>query len=125
MSGPSQFRVTAWPGPLPHPHQGPPLQYRLHQNVFVHPFALSHWADLRGEKSEFGDDTSGEPSRRFDEIYLQLLQLDLDDDVAVLSWVNEFGLLEIHEGANIWAPGIIHENPYRRLSGYPLFDGEP
>jgi hypothetical protein len=62
------------------------------------------------------------PSDRFDEIYLQLFTLDLEDEAAIGAWVTEFDVLDVQ--AQSWNERgddpIGH--PYPKLQHYPLFD---
>jgi hypothetical protein len=112
--------------PLPRPGLDPELR-ELRKRV-----RHERFEELLAEMTERWSDESLEliadepqahtapPSERFDEVYLQLMLLDLDDEAALLSWVNEFGLLEINEQAisSLVQPG--HDARYERLRYYPL-----
>lgn len=66
------------------------------------------------------------PSDRYDEIYLQLTLVDLDDEASVLAFVNEFdAVLEIYDpfAEKEGNRGVVERPPYPKLSAYPGFDG--
>jgi hypothetical protein len=61
----------------------------------------------------------------FDEIYLLLYALDLEDEDAIVSLVGEFGALEIYEpyvDERFERAGEFAQAPYPALSAYPGFD---
>ena len=115
----SEFRVTGWPGLLPHPAATTAFQYELRYGVFMHD-AHEAMEEMRGKRPQRW---IGRPSERFDEVYLQLMQLDLYDEAAVLRWVNEFGVLPVHDKSRLW-PRPIPAGPYSRLIQYPGFGGD-
>lgn len=61
-----------------------------------------------------------QPSDRFDEIYLQLFLLDIDDEESIERWINEFDYFSIHARGTPFRPGSDH--PYPFLESYPMFD---
>jgi hypothetical protein len=62
------------------------------------------------------------PSDRFDEIYLQLFALDLDDEAAIAAWVTEFDVFNVHALSSPEAHDGSVDHPYPMLQHYPLFD---
>lgn len=131
----SRFRITTWPSiPLPHPPPSRPILYLLHPNgAFVPQVEISEVADpvpsawreilLRGERLP----QYGEPSPRYDEVYLQVGALDLDDDQTVLDFVNEFGLMNIRgrwlEPVSLYT-STSEEPQFPLLEAYPGFDDD-
>lgn len=76
----SRFRITTWPqGPLPHPPAEERVEYKLVNDAILVP----EW-----------DRGLLDPSpRHSEEIYLELVALDLEDALAILEFVNHFGCL--------------------------------
>jgi hypothetical protein len=118
--GKSRFRVTTWPGvPLPHPDPEPLPVLTIHAGVFVTP-RRELFKDGWEETDSFIEPLEERPpSDRYDEIYLQLFTLDLDDEAAILAWVNEFDTFNIHAQAWHHDPRGAITHPYPKLAAYP------
>jgi hypothetical protein len=103
-----QFRITAWPGLLPHPPVGNLLAWTLSEDgvlVTVAPLMFLDVPDLevgpllraRAGDREF-DRGDADDISAVGEIYLELVNLDLEDEKAILQFVGRFGVLGVaHE----------------------------
>jgi hypothetical protein len=115
-----QFRITAWPGLLPHPTVGNPLPWGLSEDgvlaavgvpvrvvdvpdLELEPLVRAEAADLAFAKGD-ADDISA-----VGEIYLELIDLDLEDEAAIFRFVSRFGVL-----------GVAHDHfsLFRSLPGF-------
>jgi hypothetical protein len=117
MSGQADWKVACWPSkPLPHPDPDSRARWRLHP---LGGFELEHHDPIQLF------DSTHEQVAPFDEIYLLLYALDLDDEEAVVSFTNEFGPLEIYKpfvDERSIRTGAFARAPYPALSAYPGFD---
>jgi hypothetical protein len=87
----TQFRITAWPGVVVPP---PPCEAS-----YSYRYASSGEIFLPTEE----DPSKAEPRTRMSgEIYLRLLDIDLEDPLAILNFINEFDILGIHEASLTW-----------------------
>jgi hypothetical protein len=86
------FRITAWPGRLPHPIVQQLYRYTLGRDGVI-------TGELRRSGSLREAGALGARSRDevvdAGEIYLELLELDLDDPKAILAFANRFGVLGV------------------------------
>jgi hypothetical protein len=120
-----QFRITTWPGLLPHPQAGNPLGWTLSDDGVLAPAAVGALlmlhevpdlevvpllrAHARVRKFDKGD---ADEVSAVGEIYLELADLDLDDERAILNFVRRFGVL-----------GVAHEH-FALFRTLPGFDSE-
>jgi hypothetical protein len=124
-----------WPeSPLPHPPALRPLVYVLHPSGAFIPRA--DLTQLRGPLPPSWDELVattaalpeyGTPSGRYDEVYLQLGALDLDNDEAIVEFVNEFEVMNVRGD---WMEPFSWDQDHKPriafplLSAYPGFDGD-
>ena len=105
-----QFRITGWPGLLTHPPVGYSLPWTLSEDgvlaAAVGGFLMFHEVPdleviplLRAEPGDRQFDRGdADEISAVGEIYLELIDLDLDDDEAILRFVRRFGVLGVaHE----------------------------
>ncbi len=99
----TRFRITTWPHePLPHPPNGKRVQYLLTDGGLIHP----NWkADMLPPSSRWSE-----------EMYLELIAVDLDDPLAIKDFVDVYGELGMRHGRAV--------NPRTVLAGFNLFHGQ-
>lgn len=115
-----QFRITGWPGLLPHPRVGNPLTWALSEDGvlatpgFPYPFFdvpdLEFEPLLRAKAANRAfDKGDADEISAVGEIYLELIDLDLEDEEAIFRFVRRFGAL-----------GVAHEHfaLFRSLPGF-------
>lgn len=102
-----QFRITGWPGRLPHPVLWPWYRYVLRDGQILQPdlgrFLVESELEKAGvDLAEAGPPPLEQPPGRTaaaiaeaGEIYLELAAVDLADGDAVLAFVNRFGSLGV------------------------------
>ncbi len=123
----SRFRVTAWPGALPHPVQLYVSDVEVDRGLLrdVSDYRLPFDVGEHPTHEELVDaliaDGMRPPSDRYDEIYLQLFTLDLDSEPAIASWASEFGMFQPHAQSIGHDPDLPIAHPYPHLRHYPLF----
>lgn len=99
----TRFRITTWPNePLPHPPNGRRVAYLLTNEGLIHP-------DWKGDLRP--------PSPRWsEEMYLELIALDLDDPAAIMGFVDIYGELGVRNGRAA--------SNRTSLAGFSLFEGQ-
>lgn len=98
-----QFRITTWPNePLPHPASESRVKYVMTQRGLIRP-------DWEAEMLP--------PSPLWsEEMYLELVAVDLDDPVAIKTFVDIYGALGMRHGRAV--------DSRTGLAGFNLFEGQ-
>jgi hypothetical protein len=106
-----QFRITGWPGKIPHPRVSNRLAWTLSEDGVValgagwplHHYEVPDLEVVPLLRAERGDDAfdrgDADEISAVGEIYLELGKIDLEDENAIFQFVQRFGVL-----------GVVHEH---------------
>jgi hypothetical protein len=99
-----RFRLAAWPGiPLPLPAiTRQPYYFAAEADVFVAAIVRRPFQSRERAPSPVFMDPPVPPEREAGETYLRLLDVDLEDPLSILAFVNDYGILKVFDLDSRW-----------------------
>jgi hypothetical protein len=111
--GNTRFRITPWPGRLPHPGHGPRFEYTLLASGGI---VQKRYVEDGIPPVSARDDPLPPPPHT-EETYLRLIAVDLEDPGAIMGFIDQYGIL----GMRWEEAGFPVDGDY--LNGWPLHSG--